>query len=114
MMCMDALDRYDESLPLENFLSVHVRRRLLNFRRDKFVRKRTVLETEKIDYIEDKYLSVFDSTLVGIEDSEIFKYIDQNLPREYREDYCKYLDGISLPTKSRRRLFAKIEELLNG
>lgn len=31
---LEALDRYNETLPLENFLFVHVRNRLINLRRD--------------------------------------------------------------------------------
>ena len=31
IIAMDALDRYDESRPLENFLAVHVKNRLNNF-----------------------------------------------------------------------------------
>jgi len=34
IIAMDALDRYDEKRPLENFLAVHVNNRLKNFKRD--------------------------------------------------------------------------------
>ena len=34
MICMDALDRYDQKRPLENFLSVNLSNRLKNFVRD--------------------------------------------------------------------------------
>ena len=34
MICMDALKRYDENRPLENFLSVNLSNRLKNFVRD--------------------------------------------------------------------------------
>ena len=36
IICMDALSRYDEKRPLENFLSVHLSNRLKNFIRDNF------------------------------------------------------------------------------
>ena len=35
---MEAMDRYDEKRPLENFLSVHIKNRLSNFRRDHYYR----------------------------------------------------------------------------
>ena len=38
IIAMDALDRYDEKRPLENFLAVHVNNRLKNFKRDNFYR----------------------------------------------------------------------------
>ena len=34
IICMDALDRYEDGRPLENFLSVHLSNRLKNFVRD--------------------------------------------------------------------------------
>ena len=34
IMCVDAMERYDPSRPLENFLSVHLSNRLKNFVRD--------------------------------------------------------------------------------
>ena len=36
IICMEALPRYDEKRPLENFLSVHLSNRLKNFVRDNY------------------------------------------------------------------------------
>ena len=36
IICMEALPRYDETRPLENFLSVHLSNRLKNFVRDNY------------------------------------------------------------------------------
>lgn len=36
IICMDALERYDEKRPLENFLAVHLSNRLKNFIRDNY------------------------------------------------------------------------------
>lgn len=38
ILCMTALAQYDGERPLENFLSIHVRNRLITLRRDKHVR----------------------------------------------------------------------------
>ncbi len=38
IIAMDGLTRYDPDKPLENFLWVHVRKRLINFKRDNFTR----------------------------------------------------------------------------
>jgi DNA-directed RNA polymerase specialized sigma24 family protein len=37
IICMDALNRYDQKRPLENFLSVNLSNRLKNFVRDNYV-----------------------------------------------------------------------------
>lgn len=39
LFAIDGLERHDGKRPLENFLFVHIRNRLINFRRDKFTRK---------------------------------------------------------------------------
>ena len=36
---MEALDRYDGVRPLENFLSIHIKNRLNNFKRDNYYRQ---------------------------------------------------------------------------
>ena len=38
ILAMDALDRYDGKRPLENFLRVHIKNRLCNYKRDNFQR----------------------------------------------------------------------------
>ncbi len=47
IICMEALPRYDEARPLENFLSVHLSNRLKNFVRDNHFTKD---EDEKAKY----------------------------------------------------------------
>ena len=42
IIAMDALERYDESRPLENFLAVHVKNRLNNFKRDRYYRQQKI------------------------------------------------------------------------
>lgn len=39
IIAMDGLERYDESRPLENFLSVHIANRLKSFKRDNYFRQ---------------------------------------------------------------------------
>lgn len=38
IFALEALDRYDENRPLENFMYTHVRNRFINFKRDKYKR----------------------------------------------------------------------------
>ncbi len=41
ILCVNALERYDSSQPLENFLWTHVKNRLCNLKRNKYERKET-------------------------------------------------------------------------
>lgn len=40
ILCIQALEKYDGVRPLENFLRVHVKRRLCNLKRDKYERRK--------------------------------------------------------------------------
>ena len=53
IICMDALERYDNKRPLENFLSVHLSNRLKNFVRDNHYMK----DEEEKRRIDGKYTS---------------------------------------------------------
>lgn len=116
IICMDALERYDESRPLENFLSVHLSNRLKNFVRDNFYTKN---ETDKKKILSPKQLSYedyvpeddFDSD-VTIDAKDMQKIIDRCLPSDYRSDYLKIISDVYVPKKRRDEVILKIKELL--
>jgi RNA polymerase sigma factor (sigma-70 family) len=116
IICMDALERYDESRPLENFLSVHLSNRLKNFVRDNFYTKN---ETDKKKILSPKQLSYedyvpeddFDSD-VRIDAKDMQKIIDRCLPSDYRSDYLKIISEVYVPKKRRDEVILKIKELL--
>jgi DNA-directed RNA polymerase specialized sigma24 family protein len=116
IICMDALERYDESRPLENFLSVHLSNRLKNFVRDNFYTKN---ETDKKKILSPKQLSYedyvpeddFDSD-VTIDAKDMQKIIDRFLPSDYRSDYLKIISNVYVPKKRRDEVILKIKELL--
>ena len=92
IIAVEALERYDESRPLENFLAVHVKNRLNNFKRDRYYRqhkkrknnnldhlnnnKKFLMDTlnianirdekEKNMYLEDDFIDKIDTILIGI------------------------------------------------
>jgi DNA-directed RNA polymerase specialized sigma24 family protein len=116
IICMDALERYDESRPLENFLSVHLSNRLKNFVRDNFYTKN---ETDKKKILSPKQLSYedyvpeddFDSD-VTIDAKDMQKIIDKYLSCDYRSDYLKIISDVYVPKKRRDEVILKIKELL--
>ena len=61
IICMDALDRYQEGRPLENFLAVHLSNRLKNFVRDNHFNKN---EEEKAKVLMPGQLSN-DNTIIS-------------------------------------------------
>lgn len=115
IICMDALSRYDQKRPLENFLSVHLSNRLKNFVRDNYYTKD---EIEKKRILKPKYLSKDDIVCYEsdysnkLEASMIKNIIDKYLPSEYRADYLKMINDVYIPKKKREELITLIKELL--
>jgi RNA polymerase sigma factor (sigma-70 family) len=117
IICMDAMDRYDPSRPLENFLSVHLSNRLKNFVRDNFYtkdeeEKKKILKPSSLSY--EDYVPHEDK----VEDDKIDaqalqKTIDMRLPAEYRSDYLKIINDVYVPKKRREEIIEIIKELLD-
>ena len=93
IICMDAMDSYDPSRPLENFLSVHLSNRLKNFVRDNYYTKdqedkKRVIKPSSLSY-EDTIPTYADEIDDNIDAAAFQKIIDQKLPAEHRADYLK-------------------------
>jgi len=116
IICMDGLDRYDQSRPLENFLSVHLSNRLKNFIRDNYFVKD---DEERKKVMAPKYLTNDDeiakeetSIDKSIDMKEAKKLIDKFLPCELRSDYLKIINEVYVPKKRKTVVFAAIREIL--
>ena len=113
---MEALPRYDEERPLENFLSVHLSNRLKNFVRDNHFIKD---EEEKRRVVMPGQLSN-EAQIVGdpVEDQEKMDYeamvriLDIKLPAFYREDYLKIINDVYVPKKRREEVLDFIYDIL--
>jgi DNA-directed RNA polymerase specialized sigma24 family protein len=116
IICMDALERYDETRPLENFLSVHLSNRLKNFVRDNFYTKneeykKKILSPKQLSY-EDYIPEDNCDSDVTIDAKDMQKIIDRCLPSDYRSDYLKIISDVYVPKKRRDEVILKIKELL--
>lgn len=115
IICMDALNRYDQKRPLENFLSVHLSNRLKNFVRDNYYTKD---ETEKKQVLKPKYLSPEDVVKYDvdyeftIEAKNLKRIIDKHLPVDRRSDYLKFINNVYISKKKREELVSLIKNLL--
>ena len=116
IICMDALDRYDPSRPLENFLSVHLSNRLKNFVRDNFYTKN---EEDKKKVLSPKSLSYEDNVESKDRDEDnridaegMQAIIDKHLPPDCRADYLKLIHDVYVPKKRREEIVAIIKDIL--
>lgn len=117
IICMDALERYDQKRPLENFLSVHLSNRLKNFIRDNYYTKD---EEEKKKVMRPKYLAgedivQYDNTIDSSTDAKNIKIIvDRHLPAQYRSDYLKIINEVYVPKKRREEIILLIKEIVEN
>jgi RNA polymerase sigma factor (sigma-70 family) len=120
IICMDALERYDNKRPLENFLSVHLSNRLKNFIRDNFYTKdeedkKRVLKPKSLsseDYIPSSYHSCDPNDKIDAKNIQVI--LDQYLPSSYRADYLKLINDVYVPKKRREELISIIKELVEN
>lgn len=116
IICIDGLDRYDSSRPLENFLSVHLSNRLKNFIRDNYFIKD---DEDRKRVMSPKYLASDDDVFYEcvdinhkIDTKDANKVIDKFLPCEYRSDYLKILADVYVPKRIKQKIMQIIEKIL--
>lgn len=125
------LPKFNGTAPLENFLSVHIRRRLLNFHRDHYYRldikddmskrskhniaKKNLIDTISIDNVQDEHednMFYYVEFVNDIECEEVLKLIDIHLDINLRTDYIKMKDGITIAKSKKDKIYEAIEEIL--
>ena len=116
IICMEALPRYDESRPLENFLSVHLSNRLKNFVRDNHFTKD---EDEKAKVVmpgqlnnEEYLLDNKEEYIESLDYKEMRSVLDIKLPARYRADYIKIVHDVYVPKKRKEEVLFIIKTIL--
>lgn len=119
---MEALDRYDGIRPLENFLSVHIKNRLKNFKRDHYYRhdegkaeeiqqgKKKLLDAGNIDDMHSFIISR--ETESSIEQRELLEYIDIHLPANMRSDYLRFKNEQTLTKTKKAQLLSSLKSIV--
>lgn len=114
ILAMEALPRYKGTGPLENFLSVHVRNRLLNLRRKIVERSNSeaVLNKLCIDGLEETIIGDNPDLLEKMSIDEIRRLIDENLEVEYRLNFLRLCEGKTIPRFQREKIVTRIKEII--
>lgn len=124
IIAMEALPRYDNSKPLENFLYVHINNRLKNFKRDNYYRfetgaaqkiqdsKRNILEP--IDIHSLYSVATGDTISDDVHLREILKLIDERLPHDMRSDYLRLKNNCKLTKNRKNKIMQTIYKILLG
>tara|TARA_A100001201_G_scaffold117817_1_gene101401 strand:+ start:1580 stop:2062 length:483 start_codon:yes stop_codon:yes gene_type:complete len=116
IICMEALPRYDETRPLENFLSVHLSNRLKNFVRDNHFIKD---EEEKAKVVmpgqlanEEYILDSKEEYIESLDYKEMTRSLNIKLPANYRADYIKIINDVYVPKKRKEEVLFIIKTIL--
>lgn len=107
IICMEALNRYEEGRPLENFLSVNLSNRLKTFMRDNFFVgnsnecRKKLAQPSQLEY-EEKIIDKKDGHCYeALEIKHMAELLDRHIPANARMDYLKMINDIYI-TKQRR------------
>lgn len=118
---LEAMERYDPDRPLENFLRVHIRNRLSNFRRDKYYRpdsgkaeqiqksKKKLMDASPFEELSHAFAVMDKDDVSG---KELLDFIDSRLAAVFRADYLRFLDGGRLTKAKRAKLFEQLKEIM--
>ena len=116
IICMEALPRYDETRPLENFLAVHLSNRLKNFVRDNHFQAD---EDEKAKVVmpgqlanEEYLLDRREAYIERLDYKEMGKVLDIKLPSHHRADYLKIINDVYVPKKKKEEVLFIIQTIL--
>ena len=142
MIAMEALGRYDEERPLENFLAVHVNNRLKNFKRDNYYRqellskltnrhgeykpslekrirennaKRYLMEPITLGVVRDEgeaNMRVESDSHQQVIEKELLTLIDRHLPANMRADYLRIIHDVYVPRQRREEIYEIIQKIL--
>ena len=119
IICMEALNRYDNSRPLENFLSVNLSNRLKNFVRDNhFIHtddldRVRVLKPAQLDH-ENAVVDANDNNITydSIEFKNMADIVDVKIPASLRLDYLRMINDVYITKQRREEIIETINEIL--
>lgn len=132
---LEKLDSYDPTKPLENYLSVVIRNRLINLKRDNHYKsepkdctqeeydewarrnahKKNLIEPLPMDSIKDEHEKSMWCKIDFINDfsaKEIFQLIDDKLPIELRADFLRLKQGAKIPKNRKDKVEQHIITIL--
>ena len=116
IICISAMDRYEDGRPLENFLSVNLSNRLKNLLRDN-----NIYNTNEVKKQISHPVSLSQcSNVIDEKDFELTEWeeikdkIDGKIPLELRKDYLKLVSGIAVKPKQKQEVISAIKEILKN
>lgn len=118
IICIEALNRYEEGRPLENFLSVNLSNRLKTFMRDNYFignsheSRKKLAQPSQLEY-EDKLIDEDgENSYDGLDIKDMANAIDKHIPANMRMDYLKLVNDIYITKQRREEIVDVIKTIL--
>jgi len=123
IICLEAIEKYDNSRPFENFISKHLSNRLKTLIRDKY--SRSNIESEKheklnqskknlmdLKSVDGSYKVYEDDIIERLSTSEAIETLMRELPPSMRNNFYRLANGVSIQSSKKQALFDKVKEIL--
>ena len=123
IICLEAVEKYDNSRPFENFISKHLSNRLKTLIRDKY--SRSNIESEKheklnqskknlmdLKSVDGSYKIYEDDIIERMSTSEAIEKLMRELPPSMRNNFYRLANGVSIQSSKKQALFEKVKEIL--
>lgn len=120
IICIEALNRYDPTRPLENFLSVNLSNRLKTFVRDNYMTgqtseaRRRLVQPAQLEY-EDSIIDEdekFGNSYEQLDLQAMAGAIDQYMPANIRMDYLKLISDVYVSKQRREEVIGIVKQIL--
>jgi len=122
IICLEAIQSYDNSRPFENFIASHLSNRLKTLRRDKYSRKDLISEKhEKLNEVKKNLMDLkgtlyeicYEEDLVDVlsTDEALDKVLNELSP-SMRNDFIRIANGVSVQTVKKKKVFDTVKEIL--
>lgn len=118
---LEAYDRWDETRPLENFISVHMSNRLKNFKRDNYFRlgleesspKRQKSNETKRNLMSPASIRPFSLfTEESIDNQDSIDFLLSKMPPLIKNDFLRMSNGVSITKGRKQAVIDSVKEIL--
>jgi DNA-directed RNA polymerase specialized sigma24 family protein len=144
LIAVDGLYGYDGSIPLRNFLYIHIANRFKNLVRDCHYRqpslcpdcresgelcdrcvkkqetanlRKNIMSPTDIDSItpdNEDSVQYYTDYAANLDNKDAVELLEEHIPKDCWEDYLKFKDGLSIPTLRRQKLLETITAILSA
>jgi DNA-directed RNA polymerase specialized sigma24 family protein len=118
---LEAYDRWDETRPLENFISVHMSNRLKNFKRDNYFRlgleesspKRQKSNETKRNLMKPAAIHPFSLfTEESIDNQDSIDFLMSQMPPLIKNDFLRMSNGVTITKGRKQAVIDSVKEIL--